>query len=219
MPASAELHREMQIDDIFNEHPIHVGGFELRTREARPLPGIKITIQGWQAAMQYASASQEDSPYWVGDLLAYAEGRQDWREKIDQAVTVTKLSRRTLQNQTTTCRKVKGRARELAPSITHAKIVEGLEPDKQEELLERARDEDMTTRDLERIVSKQKHVLKGQAPEVHEVAVTVLVSVEAKSGTAAERLAWDAVKPYVKEIKKDETVLAARIVGAKARPK
>jgi hypothetical protein len=206
------------VEDLFNERPIKIGGFALRAKEAIPLV-IRPTLEGWTDAFQLASAAVDASPYWVGDLLAYSESRADWQYRIDQAVAVTKLSRRTLQNQTTTCRKVKGRARELAPSISHAAVVEGLAPAHQERLLEQARDEDLTVPELAGVVKKHNTPLRGQAAGVHDVIVSVCVSLEANTGTAAERLAWDAVKPYLKSMKADQPVLSARITGAKAQPK
>jgi hypothetical protein len=203
---------------LFDERPIDIGGFRLSAKAAVPIEA-KPGIQGWQLALQFASATEESAGFWVGDLLAYATDRKDWREKIDQAQSVTKLARHTLENMAVVARKVTGRARELAPTHRHAELVTKLEPAEQEELLERARDEEWTTRELGQAVKSRGKVLAGQAPEVHEVIVSVCISVEAKGATAAERLAWDAVKPYAKEIAKDSTVLSARIVGAKARQK
>lgn len=196
--------------------PIEIGGFKLKARtvEAIETP----TIQGWQLAFEFASEVEQASPFWVGDLLAYAEDRRDWREKLSQAMSVTKLAKHSLQNRSTISKKVTGRARELAPTLGHAAVVTKLEPEEQEEFLERARDEEWTVQELGHAVKTRKKVIAGQSPAVHDVIVSVCVSVEASSGTAAERLAWDAVKPYAKEIAKNRTVLAARIAGAKARP-
>lgn len=205
-------------DTFFDERPIEIGGFSLRSRSAMPSEE-RPTIKGWQLALEFAAAAEQSSGFWVGDLMAYAHDRQDWKEKLDQAMAVTGLARHTIENLTTVSKKVKGRARDLAPSMTHAGLVTSLEPEEQEELLERARDEEWTTRELGQAVKARGKVLAGQAPEVHEVIVSVCISVEAKGATAAERLAWDAVKPYAKEIAKDQTVLSARIVGAKARAK
>ncbi len=150
---------------LLSDKPIEIGGFELRSRSAIPREGERITIVGWQAALQFASAVEEASPYWVGDLLAYAEDRQDWREKFDQALTATDLARHTLENHTTIARKVKGRARELAPSHTHARAVTKLPPAKQEEWLERAGDEGWTVAELERALraAERPRVIEGQA--------------------------------------------------------
>lgn len=152
-------------DTVFDERPIEVGGFSLRSREAVPLSPGKPNLEGWAGALHYASASHEASPYWVGDLLAYAETREDWKEKLEQAKTVTKLARHTLDNLTTVSRKVKGRARALSPSISHSAVVTKLEPDEQEEWLEKARDEGWTVSELNKEIraSARTKVIEGQA--------------------------------------------------------
>ncbi len=75
---------------LFDERPVEIGGFLLKAREAIPAPSTTPKIKGWQTAFVYAGASQQASDYWVGDLLAYAESRDDGREKFDQAESVTK---------------------------------------------------------------------------------------------------------------------------------
>lgn len=152
-------------DTVFDDQPIAVGGFLLRSRSATPAPGEKPTLDGWAGALHYSSASHEGSPYWVGDLLAYAEDRQDWRDKLDQAKSVTKLAQHTLQNLTTVSRKVRGRARDLAPSISHSAVVAKLPAAEQEDLLEQARDEGWTVSELnkEMRAKERTRIVEGQA--------------------------------------------------------
>lgn len=153
-------------ENIFDERPVEIGGFVLRGRSAEPAgEKVKPTIQGWQSAMLYASSSQESSPYWVGDLLNYAESRADWREKLSQAMSVTGLEEGTLHNQAHVARKVKGRAREVAPSISHAAEVAKLTEDEQVEWLETAKTEGWTVRDLRTNIttSRRRKVIAGQA--------------------------------------------------------
>lgn len=153
------------IERLFDDKPILIGGFELLARSAVPLRGERITIVGWQAALQFASAVEESAPYWVGDLLAYAEDREDWREKMDQARTATKLQQHTLENYTSMARKVKGKARQLAPSPTHARTVQKLAPADQERLLEIARDEGLTVNELTKAMRAEERtkIVEGQA--------------------------------------------------------
>lgn len=115
--------------------------------------------------MAFASAAHESSPYWVGDLLAYATDRQDWKDKFDQALTVTGLARQTLHNLTTISRKVQEPERQIAPSISHAKEVAPLPSADQRRLLTKARDEGLSSSELARTVraESRRRVIDGQA--------------------------------------------------------
>lgn len=165
MKRPIHLNDQTTFDTLFDEKPIEIGGFILRSRSVDTREGIRPSIMGWQAALAFASAAEESAPYWVGDLLAYADDRADWREKMEQAKTATKLAEQTLHNYTTTARKVKGRARQLAPSSSHARLVTKLEPAEQEEWLGRARDEGWTVSEFnkEMRAAARTRVIEGQA--------------------------------------------------------
>lgn len=152
-------------DTLFDINPIKIGGFELRFRAVAPFSGEPPKIAGWQAALQFAAASEESAPYWVGDLLAYADTRADWLDLMDQAKAVTKLAQHTLENYTSMARKVKGRARELSPSAAHSKVVQKLPPAEQEKLLELARVEGLTVSELNKAMRSEERtkIIEGQA--------------------------------------------------------
>lgn len=198
---------------LFDKQPILLGGFELRSTGAVPVED-RPTIAGWQAALEFASAAELSSPYWVGDLLIYADSRSDWRAKMDQAKAVTGLAFGTLENRATISRKVKGRARELAPSITHAAIVKSLPAEEQEELLEQAKAEEWTVSELAKAKKDRdrRPVLEGQAAEMHTIEVTVRMTREAQSPYLAEQAAWQAVRSAIAGI------AHAHVIAAHARP-
>jgi N6-adenosine-specific RNA methylase IME4 len=158
---------------FFDERPIEIGGFLLKAREAVPVPDTVPKIRGWQTAFAYASATNQASDYWIGDLVAYAESRKDWEDKLDQMMSVTGLSRQTIENRATISRKVKGRARVLAPSISHAAVVTKLAPAAQEAILEEAQTEGWTVSELSRAVTIKGRpaVLEGQAELVGQYRV------------------------------------------------
>jgi len=197
---------------FFDERPLKIGGFELRARAAVPRPGQRPDASGWQVAFQYATASEEGSPYWVGDLIEYLDSREDWRSQRDQLLSLTGLAYHTLENRATVSRKVKGRARDLSPSITHAAAVTKLEAPDQERWLDQARTEGWTVREFARELKavEQRKVTDGQAPTLHTVDVTVRVVEEAAGGSAAERQAWARVKAAV------ATLAHAHVIAARA---
>lgn len=180
--------------NVFDERPIQIGGFELRARGARPVG--KPDLDGWRLAFEFASAAEASAPYWVGDLIAYADTRAEWSDRMDQAKAVTGLAHHTLQNLASVSRNVQATARALAPTHTHARAVADLEPAEQEALLTQAQTENLTVAEL--LLAKRllagRTVASGQAPMMHTVEVTVRVAVEADSPYAAEQAAWALVK-------------------------
>lgn len=149
--------------ELFDERPIDLGGFKLKARSAVHVG--RPTIKQWQAALEFASAAHEGSPYWVGDLVAYAEGREDWRQKLDQAISVTRLARHTLHNLGYVSRRVDEDARQLSPSLGHSAEVAPMPPARQRKWLEKARTEGWTVRELRSEIraSQRRKIIEGQA--------------------------------------------------------
>lgn len=147
----------------FDDRPIRFGEhIELRHRQAivgRP----KIT--DLQAALAFASDAHESSPYWVGDLLAHAEDRADWREKLSQAMTVTGLAEQTLHNLASIARRVAPPERELSPSVEHSAVVAKLAVPEQRRWLKKAKTEGWNKREfrMELQASQRRGIIEGQA--------------------------------------------------------
>jgi N6-adenosine-specific RNA methylase IME4 len=149
--------------DLFDERPIDLDGFKLTARavevDGRP------SLKAWQRALEFASAAHEGSPYWVGDLVAYADTRAEWREKLSQAIAVTRLAEQTLHNLGYISRHIQTPERQLAPTISHAKEVAALPSSEQAEWLGKAATEGWTVREmkLEMRAARRRRVLEGQA--------------------------------------------------------
>lgn len=198
---------------VFDERPIEIGGFSLRGTTVVVLED-RPSFDGWQTAMHFAQAAERSSPFWVGDLLAYAKSREDWKQRMEHAEAVTRLTYETLENRATVSRKIQGRARDLAPSLSHAAVVTSLEPDEQEELLEQAATERWTVRELRQAKKNRERLVRaeGRAPTMHTVEVTVRLTREAETPALAEDLAWRAIKAAV------AGVPHAHVIAAKAWP-
>ena len=151
------------IGELFDLQPIRLDGFTLKGRSAIAVG--RPNVQQFEAAVRFAAAAENASPYWIGDLLRYGADRHDWRDRLDQIIAMTGLAEQTVHNRTSIANRVQGRARELSPSLKHSEIVAPLEPKDQEEWLDRARTEGWGTRDLERELraSRRRKVLEGQA--------------------------------------------------------
>ena len=195
--------------------PIEIGGFRLGGRSAVAVG--RPTLAGWQAAMQFAGAVHAASPYWVGDLLRHAESRDDWREKLSQAMSVTSLARQTMENLTYVSKHVAEPARRVAPTLAHAAEVAALPVRAQHRWLTKAVGEGWTSRELRHAIrhAARHTVIEGQAATMHTVDVTVQLAIAAPSAVAAQDAAWTIVKAAV------STALAGyhgKVIGAKALP-
>ena len=147
----------------FDARPIELAGFRLYGRGVRAVGSP--TLDQWVSATQFAAAAQESSPYWVGDLLTYAENRVDWAEKMDQAIGLTGLAHQTILNLTWISRSVDVPERVIAPSIAHAAEVAALPQPSQRKFLQKARDEEWSRSELRQAVraAKRTKVIEGQA--------------------------------------------------------
>ncbi|MHB1260371.1 MAG: MT-A70 family methyltransferase [Thermoplasmatota archaeon] len=149
---------------LFDISPIRAfEGIELRAR------GVvfrgNVTEDAWRSALSFAASAQEAGPYWVGELLAYAETRQGWSDMIDAAMSSLGMARHTLINQTYIARNVGVEARLLSPSISHSAEVAAMPPAEQKVWLSKARDGEMTRNELRREIraDKRRRTIEGQA--------------------------------------------------------
>lgn len=151
------------VGDLFDARPFEIDGFKLTSRTATAIG--KPTAEQWQNAIQFATASHEASPYWIGDLLAYADTRRDWARIKDQMMTATGLSEKTLDNHKYISQRLNATIRTMAPSISHAAEVAPYPPKEQERYLTKAKDEGWTRRELRQHIgaTKRTRVLDGQA--------------------------------------------------------
>ena len=183
------------------------GGFRFRGRSVEIVG--RPTIKGFQDALGLASEMHESSPYWIGALVSYGEDREDWKQKIDQAMGVTKLARHTLLNLAALYRNSTEETRALAPSPGHLDVVTKLPPAEQRKWLDQARREELTVRELRRGIRRTSLIIEGRAPTMHTVDVTIRLSVEAENSYAAEQYARDRVTQALSDA-------SMKVIGAKA---
>ena len=203
---------------LFDRSPLVVGvdeqergGFRFTGRSVEPIG--RPTLKGFQEALALACEFYESSPYWIGALVAHGESREEWSEKLDQAMSVTTLARKTLLNLGYLYRHSTEETRTLAPTPGHLDVVAALEPAEQREWLDKARREEMPIRTLRREVqaAARRLVLDVQAATMHTVDLTVRVSVEASTAEAAKAAAWESVKLAIHEIPHAHVIAATAL--------
>lgn len=134
--------------DLFDRRPIEIPGFRLCARRVEVTR--KPTISEWMSAFELVHATKESSPLWIGDLWNIAEARSEWREQLPQALADIGLDLKleTLQQYGWVARHSGPEARDAAPSYSHLEVVADLDDKAQVELLEQARQENLSKRDL-----------------------------------------------------------------------
>lgn len=200
---------------LLDQRPIVLPGFTLRALSAEPTG--TPTLAEWTHVMSFAEATEEASPYWIGDLELYADTRPDWAERLSQATAHLRLAKHTRENLKSVSRRVGLTARRLAQSKSHSAEVAALEPADQEQWLERSRSEGWTERELREALraAGRGRVLDGRAEVMHTVDVTVQCEVEAHTAFAAEAAAWSRVKDALHA----QHVTAVKVIAAHTRPR
>jgi N6-adenosine-specific RNA methylase IME4 len=153
------------VEMLFDERPLAFGAFRLRARSVEVIDGERPNLDHWTGALEFACHAYASSPFWIGDLVAYAESREHWREKLSQAMALTGLAEQTLHNLGHISRRVKEQQRMVAQSVAHAAVVAAMPAEDQGEWLERSQTEGWTVRELQQNVkaSRRRAIIDGQA--------------------------------------------------------
>lgn len=149
---------------LFDERPMELEGFRLKARSVDVIG--RPTLAQFAAALDFALGCGDGSPYWIGALWNYGEGRADWREKLEQSIrSQSAYTHKSLINLGYIVRNTSAKARDLAPSVGHVSEVASLEPEEQIEWMERSALEGLTVRELrlEIKASRRRQVLDGRA--------------------------------------------------------
>ena len=90
--------------------PVKLPGFEFHWNgqviPVETASGKRPTIDQFMAALDYCAVTYKASPLWVGYLIAYAEDREDWVDRFDQAIAFTGLSRQRIHHLASVVRNV-----------------------------------------------------------------------------------------------------------------
>jgi N6-adenosine-specific RNA methylase IME4 len=148
---------------LLDERPIELDGFRFKSKGVQVIG--RPTFPKFWNALELAIAMQEASPYWVGDLMVYAESRSDYNRRLEQAIEATGYRLKTIQNLTSICRRVSTEVRELSPSVGHSDLVAALPRIDQEHWLEEARDKGLGIRELRQTMRSagRRAIIEGQA--------------------------------------------------------
>ena len=146
--------------------PVKLPGFEFHWNgQVIPVEtarGNKPTLDQFAGAIEYACSTYKASPLWVGYLVAYAEDREDWQDRFDQAISFTGLSRQRIHHLASVVRKVPIENLEIAQSTAHATEVQSLPPQQQKKWLDKSETEGWSKSQL------RVELRKAKRPKVSE---------------------------------------------------
>lgn len=150
---------------VFDRKPLSVGNFRLKARSVIAIgrPGETETKE----AIGFALACEDGSPYWVGDLLAYAKERGFW----DQAMEVVEdlhMTPDAAYKKHYVSTHVGARSRKIAPTYHHAVAVASLPEAEQLDVLNRAAANQWT------VAETRKHARQVKRRDVIEAQGTLV---------------------------------------------
>lgn len=155
------------------------------------------TYDEWFAAMTWVQQVEKASPFWIGDLLSYGEA--SYGEKYTQAVEATGHKVSYLMNVASVASKIPVERRHPDLSFAHHQDVAALPGDEQSEWLDKAEQEDWTSRDLRGHIRIAK---AKQAGKTVELGVWVACADEADQQAFYDQMITDgrAAKKTIKEL-------------------
>ena len=114
----------------------------------------KITFEQWVGVGQYLERCEGAVQWWIGDWLNYGEGRPQWGDKYEQAISLFNREYKTLKNYKSVSRQVELSRRRDNLSFAHHVEIAYLPEQTQDLLLDKAEPEApdkrprMTTREM-----------------------------------------------------------------------
>ena len=122
----------------------------------------KPTYDQWKNCGKFIKKAEQSVQFWLGDWINY--GEKVYGKKYNQAIKATDYEQGTLHNASYVARQVEISRRSEVLSYSHHKEVAPLKPKLQDELLNKAEKEKLSTRELRKEVKKAKHKDKIQKP-------------------------------------------------------
>ena len=116
----------------------------------------KPTLTEWVEAVEAVKSMARVSPLALAGLYSYGKSREDWAEEFYQIADG--YDRRTLENWMSLARKVKPEVLAEAPSIGHADAVRSLALPRQKEMIQAAKDEQLSVAELRQRVRNERKI-------------------------------------------------------------
>jgi N6-adenosine-specific RNA methylase IME4 len=143
--------------------PIQLGLYTLH-EEGLDVDGVP-TFREHESVGEFIRRAHKASGWWLADWLNYGESRSDFKQKLEAVLDAGIVKEKTAQNLKYIGKAIpRARRRENVDFSLHAEVA-GLEPDEQDEWLEKAETEGYTRQELRKQIraSKRARIIEGQA--------------------------------------------------------
>jgi N6-adenosine-specific RNA methylase IME4 len=145
-----------------HEKDLQLGRFKL-TAVGLEITG-KPTYDEWLGVGDFIKRTHRASGFWLADWLRYGDSREEWRERLGQAIDHSELSEKTLLNIRSVAAIDPSRRRDDVDFSHHVEVAP-LEPEEQAEWLGKSAEHGWSVRELrlEIRASRRRQVIDGQA--------------------------------------------------------
>lgn len=139
---------------------IAIGGFTLTAKGLVANKGA--TIEDWQSVGAFIERVERGVQWWIGDWLNHGEGRPEWGDKYEQAISMFNRDYESLRQYKQVSAAIEIGRRLPNLSWSHHQAVAYLPPEKQEELLDEAEPDEegkeprLSVADLRKRVRKER---------------------------------------------------------------
>lgn len=146
--------------------PITLGRFTL-TQTGLEVKG-RPNFENYQGVGDFIKRTHQASGWWLIDWIGYGEGREDWKDRLDQLLDSGIATKRTIDQYRYIGKKVSKELREEGVTPSMANEVASLEEPEQRKWLRRARDEEWSNAELRKNIRADKRVKVIDAQAVLE---------------------------------------------------
>ncbi len=152
----------------------------------------RLTFDEWMGHGETLSAMQNSIPWWVGDWINFGESKFG-EGKYSQGLTLWDYGYHTLANMAWVASQYPPETR-TSLSWTHHRYAASLEPKERTALLEKAQQEEWTSRQLQVEVAKAK---LNDTGDEEEVAVSVRYTVEISTNQREIKRTFSDINPFL----------------------
>lgn len=157
------------------------------------------TFEQWLEVGQFIRKAKGAVHFWIGDWIRYGEGK--WGERYKQAIEETGFDYGTLRNDKWVASQIPAERRKSELSFDHHYAVANLDEEEQTELLDKAAEEKIPTKQFRKVVEQNNNLSRRHDNQQKAESIQQAESVQQVANAAG----------IVKTIKDQAVVLIANI--------
>lgn len=144
---------------------IRLNGFELTSTGVIVPKGVRPSLPEYQGTFDFVARVHKFSGFWLADMIAYADTRPEWKEKIDQIIDAEVLDEDSVKQYRYVAKNVPPENRVEGVAYGHHVQVAALPSEEQTPWLEKSKEHGWTQRELRDNIraAERVKVIDGQA--------------------------------------------------------